>query len=352
VRALRVLSIALFVTPNLGCSSATSGPDASGVWDGANFAPDAASQGTDGATSSVDGGTDASVAAHDGGSDAGSALADGGTDAGAVGDAGPIGGSRPVVVHVPNTLPPGTPMPLVLMLHGYSASGATEEAYLNFTALSDSRGFIYAYGDGTVDSLGQRFWNATNACCDLFNNGVDDSSYLSGVISEIEARYPVDPKRVYLFGHSNGGFMSYRMACDHADQIAAIASLAGAMWEDVTKCNPSQPVAILEIHGTSDLVIPYNGGSIGANAFPSAPTTVSDWVTFDGCSSTPDTSLPPLDLDSSLAGNETSITAYATGCRSGGHAELWTINGGSHIPVLSSTFGTDVIDFLYAHARP
>jgi polyhydroxybutyrate depolymerase len=347
VRALLGLSIVLVAMPNLdGCGLAGSAADASAVTDGSN-------QATDGSADSVDSGGDAAVAPRDGGSDAGGVFLDGGPDAGLFGDAGPIGGTRPVTIHVPNSLPPGTPMPLVLMLHGYSASGAIEEAYLNFTPLSDSRGFIYAYADGSVDALGQRFWNATDGCCDLFHTGVDDSSYLSSVITEIEARYAVDSKRVYVFGHSNGGFMAYRMACDHADQITAIASLAGAMWDDVTKCTPSRPVSVLEIHGTADIVIPYNGGSVaGMKPFPSAPTTVLDWVTFDGCSNVANTSLPPLDLDSSIPGNETTISAYATACQPGGNAELWTINGGSHIPVLSSTFGTDVIDFLYAHARP
>jgi polyhydroxybutyrate depolymerase len=187
---------------------------------------------------------------------------------------------------------------------------------------------------------------------------VDDSSYLSSVITEIEAQYTIDPKRVYLVGHSNGAFMSYRMACDHADQIAAIVSLAGAMWEDPSKCTPTQPVSIVEIHGTADTEIAYDGGVIMGpaypmgNTYPSAPTTVADWVTFDGCSATPDTSSPPLDLDSMLPGDETTVTKYGTGCKPGGHAELWTIMGGMHIPFLSSSFTPDIIQYLYDHPRP
>jgi polyhydroxybutyrate depolymerase len=112
------------------------------------------------------------------------------------------------------------------------------------------------------------------------------------------------------------------------------------------------PVATVEIHGTADPTIFYDGGTIGANAYPGAVTTVSDWVTIDGCESTPDTSSPPLDLDSTLPGNETTVTKYAAGCKPGGHAELWKIQGGVHIPDLSATFTTDVIDFLFAHPKP
>ncbi len=98
------------------------------------------------------------------------------------------------------------------------------------------------------------------------------------------------------------------------------------------------------------MVIAYNGGVVGAT-FPSAPITVADWVTFDGCSSTPDTTSPPLDLDSTLPGDETTVTKYGTGCKPGGHAELWTINGGSHIPNLSMAFTPDLVQFLL-RSRP
>jgi polyhydroxybutyrate depolymerase len=142
------------------------------------------------------------------------------------------------------------------------------------------------------------------------------------------------------------------MACDHADQIAAIVSLAGAMFDDVSRCAPKEPVAVLEVHGTADTIIPYAGGMIQGHAFPGATTTVSDWATIDGCDAMADTSAPPLDLESALAGAETTVTSYAAGCKPGGHAELWTIQGASHIPTFSPTFASGAIDFLLAHAKP
>src|SRR5262249_34359239 len=162
----------------------------------------------------------------------------------------------------------------------------------------------------------------------------------------IAARYTVDPKRVFVVGHSNGGFMAYRMACDHADQIAAIVSFEAAMFADTSRCMPKQPVSVLEIHGTSDTSIPFDGGATQGHAYPSATTSVNDWVTFDGCSNVPDTSSPPLDLVSSIPGAETSVTKFGSGCKPGGHAELWTVQGGVHIPPTSKEFASDVIDFL------
>lgn len=265
---------------------------------------------------------------------------------------GVIGGDRPVSVHVPPGYVPGTPTPLVVMLHGYTASGDLEEVYLQLTPLADSRGFLYAHPDGTVDLANQHFWNATDACCNLNGSTVDDSTYLSTVIKQISAKYSVDPKRVYLVGHSNGGFMSHRMACDHADQIAAIASLAGAQWNDLAKCKPTVPVSVLQIHGTADAVIAYNGGVIGVNGYPGAVTTANDWVGLDRCATTADTSSAPLDLDSVLLGAETAVSKWSSGCSAGGHVELWTIQGGSHIPTLSPTFSSSVVDFLLAHPKP
>ncbi len=304
-------------------------------------------------TGDAGGGTDATATGPDaGGGGDGAATGDGAAAGdGAATDDGGIGGSRPVAVHVPPSYVQGTPMPLVIMLHGYSVTSKIEETYLKLTPLADARGFLYATPDGLIDSQGNQYWNATDACC-AFGKTVDDSTYLSTVIKQIQARYTVDPKRVFFVGHSNGGFMSHRMACDHADQVAAIASLAGAMNLDVSKCAPKQPVSILEIHGTADTTIDYNGGANAGFSYPGAITTVNDWVTLDGCSATADTSSPPVDFEVTLAGAETTVTKYAAGCKPGGHAELWTITGGGHIPSFSPTFAPAVIDFLFAHPKP
>ncbi len=314
------------------------------------------SSSSNGGTANDAGATPDTGAQADGGGDAGGGGGGGdgssGSDGAAAGD-GAIGGNRPVPVHVPPSYVQGTPMPLVVMLHGYSVTANTEEFYLKLTPLADARGFLYATPQGLIDTQGNPYWNATDACCDIGGTGVDDSTYLSTVITQISAKYTVDPKRVFFVGHSNGAFMSYRMACDHSDQVAAIASLAGAMVADVSKCAPKGPVSILEIHGNADATISYNGGSqIPGHPYPSAATTVGDWVTLDGCDATADTSSPPLDLDTTLAGAETTVTKYAAGCKPGGHAELWTIQGGGHIPNFGGAFAPAMIDFLLAHPKP
>lgn len=260
------------------------------------------------------------------------------------------GADRPVKLHVPTTYACDSAAPLVIMLHGYGFTSQSEEAYLGFLAESDKRGFLYAAPDGVKDATTYEYWNATDACCDYYGSKVDDSAYLSGLITEIQAAYNVDAKRVYFVGHSAGAFMAHRMACDHGDQIAGIVSLEGAMYQDATKCPGTTPVSVLEIHGTADAIIAYNGGVIGVNAFPSAATTVADWAKIDQCGA-PDTSGAPLDLDASLVGNETTITAYA-GCKSGTSVQLWTINNGAHFPTLGKAFVPTLFDFLYAQKKP
>jgi polyhydroxybutyrate depolymerase len=284
-------------------------------------------------------------------------------EAGALGDFDPtpFGESRPVKLYVPSKYSPSTPAPLLILLHGYTASGAGQELLFDFKPLAEANTVLYMYPDGTPDMLGHRFWNATDACCDFWGVPVNDVAYLTSLVSEIETRYNVDPKRIYFAGHSNGGVMSYRMACDLSDKVAAIASLAGTMWNDPSKCKPSQPVSVLEIHGTADEVVLWDGGSTsndsiwdggtidGGGPYPSVTTTVGDWVTNDGCSATPNTSAPDPGI---AAGMKTSVTDYASGCRKSTDVQLWTIAGGQHIPSITSNFGTQVFKFLLDHPKP
>ena len=256
---------------------------------------------------------------------------------------------RPFQVFVPTSYETTTPTPLVILLHGYSASGAIQEAYFALQPLAEQRGFLYVHPDGTKDALGNQFWKATNACCG-FASTVDDSAYLMSVVHQAERDYNVDRKRIFLIGHSNGGFMSYRMACDHADTIAAIVSMAGATFADTSKCSPSEPVSVLQIHGTSDRTIQYDGGDILGQTYPGAATTVATWAGYDGCGASPATSAETLDVAAQIDGAETSVATFS-GCPTGIDIELWTVADGPHVPALSAMFATEAIDFLLRHPK-
>lgn len=260
-------------------------------------------------------------------------------------------GRGPVAVQVPNSYDPAVPTPMVMLLHGFTGSGPQLEAYLSVNPLVDQLGFLYLYPTGSTNPVGQTFWNATGACCDFFGSGIDDSAYLRALIDAVKLQFNVDPTRVHVGGHSNGGFMSYRMACDHSEAIASIISLAGATHNNPALCNPDEPVQVLQIHGTSDNIILYNGGNIGGATYPSAVGSVEQWATFGGCSlvSTPGA---PLDLDAGIGGFETTVDRYESACVAGGYGELWSIVGGGHVPNISSSFTPEFIGWLMGHPKP
>jgi polyhydroxybutyrate depolymerase len=260
-------------------------------------------------------------------------------------------GDRPFTLHIPASYDRARPAPLVLLLHGYRSTGSQQESYMRFTAESDKHGFLYAYPNGLVDPKHYRYWNATDACCNLYHSTVDDSTYLSDVIRTVERSYTVDTRRIYLVGHSNGAFMAFRMACDHADQIAAIAALNGAMWADASRCKSSGPVSILDIRSTADHTIAYKGGTTPTGRYPSATTTDADWVRFDHCAATL-ANAPAIDIVRNLQGAETRVTRYSTGCAGGSTVETWTIRGGPHIPKLGSSFASSVMGFLLSQVKP
>jgi polyhydroxybutyrate depolymerase len=261
-------------------------------------------------------------------------------------------GRGPVNVFVPDDYSTQTPVPLVLLLHGYSSSGFFQELYMEFRPLVDRYGFIYLYPNGTRDSLGNRFWNATRACCDFDESQEDDSGYLRALINELTTIFSIDPERVFLVGHSNGGFMANRMACEHSDIITGIAGFAGAAFLDPDDCRPEHPVHVLQIHGTNDDLIEYDGGCLTpARCYPGAEETVEQWVVHNRCLPVFDDSIPPLDLVSGLPGAETTIRSNRD-CPSGGSSELWTINGGGHVPPFNDNFSRSIVDHLISITTP
>ncbi|MGH9035595.1 MAG: alpha/beta hydrolase family esterase [Acidimicrobiia bacterium] len=257
--------------------------------------------------------------------------------------------ARPYGLKVPEGYDAGRPVPLVVLLHGYSSNGSAQNSYFRLSAQADRGGFLLAYPNGTRDLMGNRFWNATDACCDFYARGVDDVGYLDAVIDEISRRYAVDPARVFLVGHSNGAFMAHRYACDRAGRVAAIVALAGMQWQDPGRCGASSPVSVLHVHGRNDETIHYEGGSTPKGAYPGAVDTTGTWAAKNGCSGSLTSSGRRLDLDSSVSGDETTVDRYQ-GCP-GVDIELWTIEGGGHVPAFNGRWAEAIWEFMAAHPR-
>ena len=151
--------------------------------------------------------------------------------------------------------------------------------------------------------------------------------------------------------------MAHRMACQFADLIAGIASRAGATFLDPSRCEHSQPVNILQIHGTKDVTVFYDGGATTADrqgnwpAFPGALKTVELWAGYNGARDPVTEPRSSLDLDLNVPGLDTVITRY-TSYPPGGAVELWKIMGGDHVIAPSPEFAPRVIDWLLAHPKP
>ncbi|MCB9506213.1 MAG: alpha/beta fold hydrolase [Myxococcales bacterium] len=301
------------------------------------------------ADSGAGGGADAAADASDAAGDVGD---DASADAGADTDTAPgwpaepdrtplAGGGRPSDVLVPADYTTDREWPLVVLLHGFGASGLLQRAYLQLPAQVDAQGFILLSPDGTTTPRGQQFWNAWDACCDFGGTEVDDVGYLLGLVDEAEARYRIDAKRVYFIGHSNGGFMSFRMACEAPDRVAAIMSLAGSMPSEPDRCVPGAPVSVLSVHGTDDDTVPYDSSDMG----PGAVASLAPWTGLASCDETPVVEAGP---DYTIGDDGTTVSRWG-GCDPGLDVELWTLDGTGHLPPFNADFAPAMIAWLLSH---
>jgi len=254
---------------------------------------------------------------------------------------------------VPLTIPAGydqaDSVPLIVLVHGYTSSGAQQESYFKLSALADEFGFIFVAPDGTVEKNGDknRFWNAGELCCNFQGSTVNDSAYLKALIEALQNRYRIDPKRIYMSGHSNGGFMVHRMAYDYPETLAAVVALNGSAPIRWTNPRPQNPVNILHIHGTADQVNWYEGKDIFGVPYPSAMTGARNWAYYAYGSAAQDEGESFRDLDREIEGAETTVTSWADG-----RVELWSIQGGRHVPPFRDDFNRQVVEWLYAHPKP
>lgn len=254
---------------------------------------------------------------------------------------------RPASVAIPRDYDPNTTYPLLIVLHGAGADGQTQAGYFQLFPLVDEKQFVMVYPDGTLSSQDRRVWNGA-ACCSE-DDSVDDVGYVSDLIEEAAQTYNVDPNRVYLMGHSNGGFLSFRLGCEASPLFTAMMSLAGGTYWNPADCDPgTPPVSVLIVHGTADDTIPYDGRT---DVWPGAVAIAERSAESAGCDPDATTPLGTADFVPSLPGEETEKVAYSTDCEPGLEVELWTIDDGSHIPFFSIDFADEVTDWLFRQSR-
>jgi len=185
---------------------------------------------------------------------------------------------RDYTLYIPASYSAGTEVPLVFNFHGYTSNAFQQMLYGDFRTIADTEGFIIVHPEGTLDNSGISHWNVGWG-----GSTVDDIGFTEALMDSVSAIYSIDNSRIYSTGMSNGGFMSYQLACELSDRIAAIASVTGSMnigW--FNSCNPNHPMPVMEIHGTLDPTVSYNASSFTE----SIPDIMNYWANFNNCNST------------------------------------------------------------------
>ena len=249
--------------------------------------------------------------------------ADPGTETGSIS----VGGrERTFAFHVPSSASAEGTRMLIISLHGRGGKGVQQEDLTSFSVLADEHGFVSVYPDGIDKS-----WADGRGTSSAETRGVDDVAFISALIDHAVKNYGVDPKRVFVNGHSNGSVMTNRLACELSTKIAAIGHNAGPIAEKVsTSCNPERPVSVIGFHGTEDSFMPYAGGEVDKGAggkVLSAKDARAFWANKAGCSTeTTTTSMPDTVKDDGT----TVERDESVGCKDGSEVLLFTLTGGGH----------------------
>lgn len=257
---------------------------------------------------------------------------------------------RVVNVYPPDATTSNVPKGLVLLLHGYGGTGKQIDNYLQFRALAKKVGLTYVTVEGTKDGSGKQFWSATSSCCNFTKKKIDEVSYFQNLIVELQKQYTVDPLRIFVIGHSNGGFMAHSLACSLSPVVAGIISIAGEQFKNPNDCQPDSLVNILQIQGTADLTIPYSGGNLGLTPFPGAEETLKIWAAKNGCDLSKFTvkEIPTLVYAKSIT---PSLSKSYDGCPTGGSVELWAIPRAGHAPNFNLQAQRQIANWLQTHPK-
>lgn len=232
------------------------------------------------------------------------------------------GAARSFQLHIPHRADPTLPVAVVLALHSAAMDGEGMRRFSGLDATSDVAGFVVAYPNGS-GAGSFRTWNVGG----LAKGSVDDVAYLTAVLDDIAGCLPVDARRVYATGMSNGAMMCYRLASERSDRIAAIAPVAGTMTVEGQR--PTRPVPVIHFHGTEDRFVPYEGPAAGTPrwiGFHSVERTILAWSQANGCPRSPRVErLPDLFEDGTVVDRWT----YGPG-REDAAVVLYRIQGGGH----------------------
>lgn len=197
------------------------------------------------------------------------------------------GVQRSYILYVPQSYSATKPAPLVFNFHGYQSNAQQQMEYGDFRPVADTAGFLLVHPMGTNDNNGFPYWNAD------WGRPIDDVGFVDALIDSLAGDYAIDLDRIYSTGMSNGGYMSYTLLCNLSSRIAAIASVTGSMTipqlTDSADCKPDRPIAVMQIHGTADTIVPYDGSDWSANI----EDVLDHWIDHNQCDPAPEISIVP-----------------------------------------------------------
>ena len=227
------------------------------------------------------------------------------------------GTTRSYIVYTPSTYVPGSSLPLVFVLHGFTQNAQTIMDVSAFNTVADTGNFIVVYPNGVGNA-----WNTNSGMSG--GSTANDIGFIAALTDTMFNRYNIDTTRVYSCGFSAGGYMSHRLACESPRCYAAIASVAGTMSAGAyTACLPARPVPVLQIHGTADGIVSYNGGTGGV----SVDDVITKWIGVDACPVPPSVSMLP---NTSILDNSTVESSSYYPCTSNYEVKLLKVIGGGH----------------------
>ena len=244
------------------------------------------------------------------------------------------GSPRVFHFYIPTDLQPNESVPLLIALHGLTQTGSGLMDITQFNAIAEAEHFIVCYPSGLQ--------NAWNANMNVTVSSADDKGFIEKLVDYFEINYNTNPSRRYLCGMSNGGFMSHKMVCESSYCFAAIASVAGVMSDTTfTNCNPQHATPILQIHGTADAIVPYNGGGATGS---SVQAMLTKYQQFYGANPNPVITAMPNPNLTDLSYPE--LHSYVNGTAAIRHVKIY---GGGHqwpgINTLLGGAGTINMDF-------
>jgi polyhydroxybutyrate depolymerase len=234
---------------------------------------------------------------------------------------------RSYLVHVPPQYDPATPTPVVLAFHGGGANADNMVVFSGLNEKADQAGFIVVYPAGSGRLQRMLTFNAGNCCGHAAVSNVDDVAFTRTLLDDLAEAVNVDPRRVFATGMSNGAMMSYRLASELSDRIAAIAPVAGPMG--TKECHPNRPVPVMHFHGDADEFAPFGGGKgrgPSGTDFYSVQHSIDAWVAANGCVKTPTTTQL---VDRQDDGTTVRQVRYGSG-KEGTEVVLVVIEGGGH----------------------